>query len=165
MAHFYDYLNQAKSQQAELVAYAKSIANDEWPALAKGKRSAATTAALVKLGQDTRMLSPSTPPQQLLRSEIISTATQLNDILEARISSASAKLPAYLYQAIALALMFLVVFAWFLTRLFKMVMYVGGVTVGVALLLALLFSLEGLYSGENAVSVEPINNAILIISQ
>lgn len=100
-----------------------------------------------------------------MRSEIISTATQLNDILEARISSASAKLPAYLYQAIALALMFLVVFAWFLTPLFKMVMYVGGVTVGVALLLALLFSLEGLYSGENAVSVEPINNAILIISQ
>ena len=46
------YGDEAKSQQAELVAYAKSIANDEWPALATGKRSAATTTALVKLGQD-----------------------------------------------------------------------------------------------------------------
>ena len=148
------YGDEAKSQQAELVAYAKSIANDEWPALATGKRSAATTTALVKLGQDARKLSPSSPSQQLLRSEIVSTTTQLNDVREARISSASAQLPTYLYQAIALALIFLVVFAWFLTPLFKMVMYVGGVTVGVALLLALLFSLEGLYSGENAVSVK-----------
>lgn len=91
--------------------------------------------------------------------------TQLNDVREAEICSASAKLPTYLYQAIPLALIFLVIFPWFLTQLFKIATYLGGVTVGMALLLAVLISLERLYSGENAAFVEPINNAILIIGQ
>lgn len=52
------YGDEVKSQQAELATYAKSITNDDWPALAKSKRSAAP----VKLDQVARKLSPSSPP-------------------------------------------------------------------------------------------------------
>jgi hypothetical protein len=143
-----------------LRSYADHLVKDEWAQLATGQRATSATEDLRAMSLVSKQLEPETPEQQVARSEIIQSVNQLNDLREARISASLAKLPAVFWYAISTALSFLMVFGWLQSPLSKMVTYVGGVTCGVCLMLTVLISTSGIFSGEHAVSSEPIRNAL-----
>lgn len=143
-----------------LRSYANHLINDEWPVLSKGERDAKASEDLQALSTVSKQLEPSTAEQQVARSEIIQSVNQLNDLREARVSAGHLKLPVFYWYAICTALFFLTVFGWLQSPLSKLVTYVGGVTCGVCLMLTVLISTAGIFSGEHAVSSEPIRNAL-----
>jgi len=129
---------------------------DEWPKMSQRERSEDSSNKLIDLTQGIRLLDPKTSVQQLARSEILSSLTQLSDVREARLSASHLELPHYLSQALIVSITMLIVFGWFQNPLQKMVAHVAGVSIGVSLLLTLLIALEGIFLGESQVTSEPI---------
>lgn len=152
--------DEAQALRGGLKLYAKSTVDVEWPLLAKGERSEATSQLLAVLIEGCRELDPETPLQQLARAEVLGTLTQMSDVREARLSASRLTLPYYYWQALASALSLLVIFGWLQNPLPKMVAYVGGVTLGVSLLFTVLVATEGLFVGESRVTAEAIARII-----
>jgi hypothetical protein len=143
-----------------LRTYADRLVGDEWPLLAQAERSPKATETLRALATVSKQLEPETPEQQVARSEIIQSVNQLVDLREARIAASSLSLPRFYWLAICTSLTFLAVFGWLQSPLSKLVTYVGGVTCGVALMLTIVITTSGIFSGESAVSSEPIRKAL-----
>lgn len=139
-----------------LKLYAASTVDVEWPLLAQGLRSEATSDLLSLLVQGCRELDPKTPLQQLARAEVLGTLTQMSDVREARLSASRLSLPIYFWQALISATALLALFGWLQSPLPKMVAYVGGVTLGVSLLLTVLITTEGIFVGESRVTADAI---------
>jgi hypothetical protein len=135
-----------------LKLYTASIIDVEWPLLAHGERSEATSDLLLILVQGCRELDPKTPMQQLARAEILGTLTQMSDVREARLSAANLTLPIYFWQALLSAIALLIIFGWMQSPLPKMVAYVGGVTLGVSLLLTVLITTDEMFLGDSRVT-------------
>ncbi|QWE11690.1 DUF4239 domain-containing protein [Polynucleobacter sp. AP-Titi-500A-B4] len=142
--------------QGDLKNYAGAVVEDEWPLMAKNKRSEKASNDLTDLTQGIRLLDPKNPVQQMARAEIVTTLNQLSDVREARLSAARLKLPTYLWDALAISVALLIIFGWLQNPLPKMVAYVGGVTIGVSVLFTLVIALEGLFVGESQVTPEAI---------
>ena len=145
---------------ADLKNYSESIIEDEWPMMAKGQRSEKTSELLSDLTQGIRLLTPKNAVQQMARVEIGVTIGQLNDIREARIAASKLKLPAYLTQALAFAFGLLILLGWFQNPLPAMLAYVGGVTIGFAVLLTLLIQAGGLFVGGGQVTTTEITHVL-----
>jgi hypothetical protein len=150
----------APELQVDLKNYAKALVNDEWPLMAKNERSEEASNLLTDLTQGIRLLDPRNPVQQMARVDIVTTLNQLSDVREARLSAARLKVPSYLWDALAISVSMLIIFGWLQNPLPKMVAYVGGVTIGVAVLFTLVIALEGLFIGESQVTPEAIVHVI-----
>ena len=150
----------AAELQGDLKSYANAVVDDEWPLMAKNERSEEASNDLTDLTQGIRLLDPRNPVQQMARAEIVTTLNQLSDVREARLSSARLKLPPYLRDALAISVILLILFGWLQNPLPKMVAYVGGVTIGVAVLFTLVIALEGLFVGESQVTPEAITHIL-----
>ena len=146
--------------QAGLIKYTKLVVNDEWPLLSDGKRNDKVSEALAFLALESKRLEPQTPAQQVARSEIIQSFNQLSDLREARVSASRLKLPIYYWYAIICSIFFFTIFAWLQSPLPKLLTYVGGVTCGLCLLMTVLIATAGIFSGESAVTPEPIQLAL-----
>lgn len=146
--------------QSDLKDYAQAIVKEEWPLMAKNERSEEVSNLLTDLTQGIRLLDPRNPVQQMARVDIVTTLNQLSDVREARLSAARLKLPTYLWDALAVSVSLLIIFGWLQNPLPKMVAYVGGVTIGVAVLFTLVIALEGLFVGESQVTPEAIIHVI-----
>ena len=144
----------------DLKNYSESVVQDEWPLMTKGQRSDKTTELLGDLTQGIRLLTPKNAVQQMARVEIGVTIGQLNDIREARLAAAKLSLPAYLIQALAFAFGLLVLLGWFQNPLPAMLAYVGGVTIGFAVLVTLLIQAGSLFIGESQVTTSTISNVL-----
>ena len=83
-----------------------------------------------------------------VRGEII----QVSDVRDARVSATQLSLPGYYWMAISAVLVILVVVGWFQGPLPKMLIYVGGVSLGIAMLLTLLIVASGIFVGESRVA-------------
>lgn len=144
----------------DLVQYANAVVNDEWKLLAKGESLEAAEVLLDGMGRESKQLDPQTPAQLVARSEVIQSFNQLSDLHDARISASRLKLPTYYWNAIVSALVFFTLFGWLHGPRSKQMAFVGGVTCGLCLLLTMLIATSGIFSGESAVTSEPIQKAI-----
>lgn len=138
--------------RVDLKNYVKSISEDEWPLMKKSQSSEYTANFLTDLTQGIRLLTPENAAQQMSRVEINVTLNQLTDIRQARLNATKVKFPAYLNQALAVSILLLIFLGWFQTPLPRMIIYVGGVTVGFALLFTLLVQSSGIFIGDNRVT-------------
>jgi hypothetical protein len=141
----------AEESVEDLKAYTKSVANDEWPLMAKGVSSDVTTGLLADLTQGIGLLTPENAKQQMARVEIGLTISQLTDTRQARLTAAKVTLPNYLTQAITCALALVIILGWLETPLPRLAGYAGGVVTGFSVLLTLLIQASGVFVGQNAV--------------
>jgi hypothetical protein len=144
--------DQGTTLRTKLRAYAESVANDEWPLLSKARRSVVTSERLEDLIRGCSQLQAETPAQQLAMAEVRGGMAQVSDVREARLSAAQINLAPYFWMAIAAVITILVVIGWFQGPLPKMIVYVGGVTLGISMLLTLLIVASGVYVGESRVT-------------
>ena len=148
--------DQAAELRRDLLAYATAVVEDEWPLMSKGQRSEAASDLLADLTQGIRLLDPKIVVQQIARGEVIGTLTQLSDIREARMGTTQLGLPDYLKNSLLCAISVLIVLSWLQTPLKKMVASVSGVTLGISIMMSLVFGLEAIYKGDSRVTAEPI---------
>jgi hypothetical protein len=149
--------NQAK---ATLVKYVQSIVDDEWPELQNDKGSDVTAAKLKDLTKVIAKLNPQSNEQDTIKSDIDATLTQVVDIRDARIATTRLYLQTYLSGSLSCFLVVLIFFGWFINPLSRMIFYVGGVTLGISMLISLIFVLEDLYRGESALIPKPFLDII-----
>jgi hypothetical protein len=155
--------DEATVLQAKTRNYAQSTINDEWPLLSTGERSVKTSALLEELDDGSRQLIPATLRQQIAQSEILNILAQMSDVREARLSASHLSLPLYYWQAICCSIMVLIVVGWFQHPMFKLVIYVGGVVLGVCLMLTLLIATDGVFIGQNRVTSLAIERIVPLI--
>lgn len=146
----------ATELRADLKKYIESVTVDEWPQMQKGQGSDKTGNLLTDLSQGIRLLTPANAVQQMARVEIGVTLNQLTDVRQARLAAAKVSLPGYLWQALVVSVMLLIILGWFQTPLARMIPYVGGVTIGFALLFVLLIQSGGIFVGENQVKSDDL---------
>jgi len=155
-----DDANQAK---VALVKYVQSIVDDEWPELQNDKGSDTTAVKLKELTKAISNLTPRSSEQDTIKGDIDITLTQVVDIRDARIATTRLYLQTYLWGSLSCFLSVLIFFGWFINPLSRMIFYVGGVTLGISMLISLIFILEDLYRGESALIPKPFLDIIPII--
>lgn len=146
--------------RAALILYANQMLNVEWPLLAEGGRDQQTSDLLGRLSIQTKLLDPTTPAEQIARTEILASYTQLSDLREARLAATRIKLPNYMWHAIFTCFCVLVVLSWFLAPMKKVIPYIGGVACALMLLLTVLIATAGIFKSENAVSPAALQSAL-----
>jgi len=154
---------EAAALQAKTRSYAQSMVDDEWPLLSKGERSVKTSALLESLDDGSRQLIPATQRQLIAQSEILNILAQMSDVREARLSASHLSLPFYYWQAIFCSIMLLIVVGWLQHPMFKLVIYVGGVVLGVCLILTLLIATDGVFIGQNRVTSLAIERVVPLL--
>ncbi len=151
---------EAEELRGDLISYVKSVAKDEWPLLEVGKESETTANLVADLTQGSRLLIPKNAIQQMARVEINVSLNQLVDVRHARLTAGKIHLPEFLVLAIVLIVGLLVVLGWFLNPIKRMLFFVGGTTLGFALLCTLLIQFGEVYIGYNKVTPDEILKAI-----
>jgi hypothetical protein len=149
--------------RGQVQAYARSVVTDEWPLLARGERSEKTTSLLAGVVKGAGQLQPATPAQQIALSEVRGGLTQVVDVREARLAATSLSLAPYFWGAIGAVLVILVVIGWFQGPLPKLIVYVGGVTMAISILLTLLIAASGIFAGESRVTPTALEKMIPLL--
>ena len=157
-----DDANQAK---AALAKYVQSIVEDEWPELKNDKGSDITADKLKELIKAISNLKPRSSEQEIVKGYIDISLTQVVDIRDARIATTGLYLQTYLWGSLSCFLAVMIFFGWFINPLSRMIFYVGGVTLGISMLIALIFIMEDLYRGESALIPKPFLDIIPIITK
>lgn len=153
----------ADGPRRDLRAYALSVIRDEWPLLASGARADETSRRWKALVEASSGLTAATEAQQESLAEIRGELIQVSDVRDARLSATQMSLPAYYWLAISAVLVILVVVGWFQGPLPKMVIYVGGVSLGIAMLLTLLIVASGVFAGESRVAPTALLRALPLL--
>jgi hypothetical protein len=143
-----------------LATYVESIAKEEWPELSKGNGSDLTNTKLKELTKAISNLSPRSNEQDTLKGDLDATMTQVVDIREARLATTRLYLQTYLWGSLACFLIVMIFFGWFINPLSRMIFFVGGVSLGISMLITLIFILEDLYQGESALIPKPLLDII-----
>jgi Protein of unknown function (DUF4239) len=153
----------ATQAKGALVKYVQSIIDDEWPELQNDKGSDITAGKLKDLTNVLSNLNPQSNEQDTVKSDIDATLTQVVDIRDARIATTRLYLQTYLWGSLSCFLVVMIFFGWFINPLSRMIFFVGGVTLGISMLISLIFILEDLYRGESALLPKPFSEIIPII--
>jgi hypothetical protein len=151
--------------KTSLAKYVQSIVDDEWPELQNDRGSDSTAAKLKELTKAISKLNPQSNEQDTIKSDIDATLTQVVDIRDARIATTRLYLQTYLWGSLSCFLAVMIFFGWFINPLSRMVFFVGGVTLGISMLISLIFILEDLYRGESALLPTPYLEIIPIITK
>lgn len=151
--------DQRKEVLSELVAYAQSVADDEWPRLAKGNSSDKTTDLLNKVWKNYILdQNPQTPAETALYSESLRRLNDLSDSRRLRINSSHEGLPPMLWIMLIGGGVVTLAFTYFFgaTDIRAQLLMVAALTGEIAFILLLIVSLDNPYKGELKVTSDPI---------
>ena len=154
---------QRKQALLELIDYAQSIADDEWPVLANGNSSDKTTSALNKLWKNYVIdQSPQTPAEAALYSESLRRLNDLSDNRRLRINSSRNGLPLMLWVALIGGGVVTIAFTYFFTiaNLRAQLLMVAALTAEITFILLVVLSLDNPYRGDLQVTAAPIREQI-----
>jgi Protein of unknown function (DUF4239) len=155
----------AAGASGALRAYASSIVQAEWPAMADGHDSPDTLAKLAALSSEVAHLDQTALNGGALSGEIRGQLIQVKDIREARLASSRMGLSPYFWSGILAALLSLILLGWFQTPLEKAIPYLTGIALGLATLLSVLIVSSGIFEGESQVKPEAISRALALMQR
>ena len=150
---------QRKAVLTELVDYSQSVANDEWPMLAKGNSSDKTSTLLNQLWKNYVIeQNPQTPVEAALYSESLRRVNDLSDSRRLRINASRDSLPQILWILLIGGGVVTLSFTYFfgVPNLRSQVLMVAALTGEIAFILLLIVSLDNPYRGQLAVNADPI---------
>jgi len=158
---------QRKQVLTELIDYAQSVSDDEWPMLAAGNSSPRTTTLLNKLWKNYVIdQNPQTAAETALYSESLRRLNDLSDNRRLRINASRNALPRMLWVALIGGGVLTLLFTYFFTipNLRAQLLMVAALTAEIAFILLLIVSLDNPYRGELKVTPDPIREQIGHIS-
>lgn len=135
-----------------LLAYARAVVEDDWPALAKNRLGHRTNELKMRLTERVMSLEPKTPIQEKLWSRILTDVDAISGHRLIRLDSALAKPPVYVIVVIFGFLVTMAFFGAYRPRL-SLMSLVSLYTVFVGLVLYLIVALSDPFHG--ALGIEP----------
>ncbi len=153
----------AASVERPLRAYVSSVIQAEWPAMAGGDRSLATTTKLAALSASIGQLDQDSGESAALLGELKGQFIQLKDIREARLATSHMNLSPYFWWGILAAMTSLMVLGWFQTPVEKAIPYVSGIAIGLSTLLSILIVSSGIFEGESRVRPDALQRTLALM--
>jgi Protein of unknown function (DUF4239) len=150
---------QRKQVLSQLVDYAQSVANDEWPMLASGNSSDKTTRLLNQIWKNyVTDQNPQTAAETALYSESLRRLNELSDSRRLRINSSRDGLSSMLWVVLIGGGMVTLAFTYFFgaANLRAQLLMVAALTGEIAFILILIVLLDNPYRGELKVTPDPI---------
>ena len=152
--------------QEGIRTYIDQVERNEWPAMARGERSAPAADAFDHLERTIRGVEPQTTKQQIVFAESLRRLNDVSDLRSSRTIQSSSGLPGLLYFVLLVGAVLLIGFSFFFR------MDHGGVqmvltsilAVFIALLLFLVFELDYPFSGATGISPEVFDGARVAIA-
>ncbi len=136
--------------------YAESIVTDEWPKLAEHSSSQRTADLFHTLSQSILAIQPAPGRENVLYSDLVKITDQLAESREDRLAATDLGLPPIFWQVIAFLMVLLVCFAAFIEPQRGRSISLGGVGIGLALLITLVFIFDQPFLGDMSVTPDAI---------
>lgn len=137
-----------------------TIVGEEWPAMARGERSAAAEDLLNQLSRRIRTTDPQTPRQNLLFTELVTTLDAFSDRREELITGANVALPPLFWDTILGLILVLLGLALAVSPNRERVLTMTGVIAAAGLVLSLVIITEAPFAGGAQVDPAPISRAV-----
>ena len=144
-------------------AYAESVVTDEWPKLSEHGSSQRTADLLHKLSQLILAIQPTPGRENVIYADLVKITDQLVESREDRLTAADLGLPPIFWEVIAFLLVLLVGFAAFVEPQRGRAISLGGLGIGLALLITLVFIFDQPFLGDMSVTPEPIVKALRVM--
>lgn len=157
---------EAAAMRKDLLKYAKSIVNDEWPNISNGGTEV-TNQMMQQLSNHLNLLSPETAKQRILYTDIVRKTDQVIHARELRLLNASGGLPV-LFWTLSYLYLFGVAIICALRLSHATPMRIIALSTQLTML-SLIFSavmiIDHPFRGETKISPEPISQAIQMMSK
>jgi Protein of unknown function (DUF4239) len=153
----------ANSLREQLLAYATSVVENEWPALRTGQENGETTKRMQTLMQDIYSLDPQPGRHATIFGEMLKALDALVDFREQRVAAAALRLPSTFWY---LALVLIVTTVGLSTMIEPISHHTIGIAAqgfAIALLAALVFITDTPFMGDTSIQPTSFNKAIALI--
>jgi len=141
--------------------YAWSIVSDEWPKLSEHSYSERTSELFRTLTESVLTLQPTSPRANAIYNDMVRTVDQLAESRQGRLGATDLGLPPIFWEVIGILMALLVVFAAFFER--QRALSLGGLGVGLALLITLVFFFDQPFLGHAQATPEPIVKTLRVM--
>lgn len=144
----------------QLLAYAKSIVGDEWPAMLADKGSGTTQALYVPVGQAILAISPAMPREIQIYAEMLRSLDSISELRDRRLNSLTVGLPAIYWHVVLFSvLMVLLVSSTIEQTPFRVAVLASQAAV-LGTFVGFVFLMDAPFKGTTAVGAESIVQAI-----
>lgn len=138
--------------RASLMAYTRSIVEDEWPLLSQGKGSEKTRELFKPISKGVIAIQPGAGRQSVIYTEMVKKADDIAEAREARIDNTSTALAGIFWLMVALTFGAMIILAFFVDlngiRIFSFSVQMAAFSS----LLAIVFVFDQPYKGQTSVS-------------
>lgn len=143
-----------------LVAYAKSIVKDEWPAMLTDRGSETTQALYLPFAQSILAIEPVTPRQIQIYAEMLKAVDAISEMRDRRLNSLSVALPAIYWQVVLFSVLMVVLVSSTIEQTpFRMAVLAGQAAV-LGAFVGFVFLMDAPFKGTTAVDAESFVQAI-----
>jgi hypothetical protein len=144
-------------------AYGESIVTDEWPKLSENSSSQRTADLFHTLSQAILAIQPTPGRENVIYSDLVKITDQLAESRENRLAETDLGLPPIFWQVIVFLMVLLVGFAAFVEPHRGRAMSLGGLGIGLALLITLVFIFDQPFLGDVSVTPDPIKKVLHVM--
>jgi Protein of unknown function (DUF4239) len=143
--------------------YAESIVTDEWPKLSEHSSSQRTADIFHALSQSILAIQPTPGRENVIYSDLVKITDQLAESRGNRLTETDLGLPPIFWQVIVFLMVLLVGFAAFVEPHRGRAMSLGGLGIGLALLITLVFIFDQPFLGDVSVTPDPIEKVLHVM--
>lgn len=140
--------------------YARTIVQDEWPALVAGERGAKAEETFARLSRGIRTAEPVSARQQALYTQMLTYLDDLSDQRERRIDASELGLSNLYWWTLLALFALLTMLSTLMQPTVERALALGGLTCAASLLFALVLIIDSPFAGETSVSAAPISRVI-----
>lgn len=137
-----------------LRTYAQSVVADEWPKLSAGGDSQVTADLFRSLSQKMLAIEPASARQNIIYGDLVKMVDQLAESRQDRLSATDLALPPIYWETIGFLMVLLIGFSAFVEP--RRAVSLGGLGVGLALLITLVFIFDQPFLGNISVTPDPM---------
>lgn len=142
-------------------AYAQSVVTDEWPKLSEGGHSQVTADLFHSLSQRILAIEPASVRQNIIYGDLVKIVDQLAESRQDRLSATDLALPAIFWETIGFLMVLLITFSAFVEP--SRALSLGGLGVGLALLVTLVFIFDQPFLGDISVTPDPMVRVLAVM--
>jgi hypothetical protein len=134
-----------------LLDYARAITDDEWKSMTLTRRSEKADHFYTEVSRPARALTPQTPREQTIFTEIVRGLDDVSDLRETRLGAAGMALPGFFWSAVTCLFLLLAVLASLVEPSLERAFTLGGMTAAIGMLFSLVVVVDEPFHGEDAI--------------
>lgn len=146
-----------------LLAYAKAIVDDEWPAMLRGERSTKVRLALAPLSRGIFSIEPQPGRETTIYAEILRSFDSIAESRDARLNAVSTGLPKPYWQVVLFAVLMLLFISSTMQRSAFRAYVLSAQMAVMGAFIGFVFIMDQPFKGQTAIDTETLKRTIIIM--